>query len=142
MSKRKQSVAALAAPVFERRTPWPPEPLRINGACSFYYEGGHGERYWSGGWHYGIIREVPTKGQHKNWMRIELPVDHYAVETDPKGNRIRRAIPREKVWVHSYNVNEVWDFVYHGPRLVKIVAARVEAKAKDIKSAKRKARVK
>ena len=100
--------------------------------CSFYYEGGHGERYWAGGWHCGIIREIPIKGQHKNWMRIEIMVDHYSAEEDPKTHeRIRRMVGHDKPWVFGANVNELGDTIYHGPKLNEVVAERKEEKAKD-----------
>lgn len=110
--------------------PWQPLP----GAwCSFYYEGGHGEKYWSGGWHHGVIREVPIKGRHKGWMRIELLTDHYTAEEDPKtGLRTRRTIPHERPWVFGANVNELGDTTYHGLKLLEIVAERAEKKAEAI----------
>ncbi len=107
--------------------PWRPA---VGSWCSFYYEGGHGERYWSGGWHCGIIREIPIKGQHKNWMRIEIMVDHYAVE-ETKGVRVRRIVPHEKPWVFGANVNELGDTTYHGPRLKEVVQARADEKAEQ-----------
>lgn len=119
--------------VTDWRAKYKTEPFPSPGVwCSFYYEGGHGERYWSGGWHCGVIREIPIKGQHKNWMRIELMVDHYAVEEDVKtGERVRRLIPHEKPWVFGANVNPLGDNVYHGPRLHEVVAERQEAKEQE-----------
>lgn len=116
--------------------PWAPS---VGRCCTFYYEGGHGERYWSGGWRVGIICEVPTKGRHKNWMRVEIPIDHYAID-EVRGKRIRRLLPHEKPWVFGANVNELGDFTYHGPKLDEIVAERVAEKAADVEaSAKLKA---
>lgn len=122
-----EKVAQRAAPLVAG--PWRPT---VGHWCSFYYEGGHGERYWSGGWHCGVIREIPVKGQHKNWVRIELMVDHYAVEEDPRTHeRIRRIIPHEKAWVFGANVNKLGDTTYHGPRLHEVVQERQEAKQQD-----------
>ena len=114
----------------------PPEAwsLRPGVWCSFYCEGGHGERYWSGGWHCGIVREVPIKGCHKNWVRIELMVDHYAVE-ETNGERVRRIMPHEKPWVFGANVNELGDTTYHGPRLEEIVAERAAEKEQQVADA-------
>jgi hypothetical protein len=117
-----------------RKKSAPPWSLSVGLPCTFYYEGGHGERYWSGGWRYGFIREIPIKGQHKNWVRIELPMDHYAID-EVKGRRVRRLLPHERPWVFSGNVNEPGDFLYHGPKLDEIVAARRAEKAKDIAKA-------
>jgi len=108
--------------------PW---KAAVGQPCTFYYEGGHGERYWSGGWRYGFIREIPVKGQHKNWMRIEIPIDHYAMD-EVKGVRVSRLLPHERPWVFSGNINGPGDFLYHGLKLVEIVAERTEEKVKDL----------
>lgn len=131
MRKRLSPVAASPKKGVHPVKVKPLEPWRpIPGAwCSFYYEGGFGERYWSGGWHHGVIREVPIKGRHKNWMRVELMTDHYAAEEDPKtGQRIRRSAAHEKPWVFSANINELGDTTYHGLKLVEAVAERREEK--------------
>jgi hypothetical protein len=109
------------------------EPWRatVGRDCTFYYEGGHGDRYWSGGWHYGFIREVPIKGQHKGWMRIELPTD--LIGKDDQGKYYVK--PHEKAWVSQWNVNEPGDFQYHGPKLEEIVQARTNEKASQVREA-------
>ena len=63
-------------------------------------------------------------------MRIEIMVDHYAVE-EVNGERVRRLTPHERPWVFGANVNELGDTTYHGPRLAEVVAERTEQKAKD-----------
>lgn len=134
-ARTKQPSKPVAAPL-KKKAPTvkvkAPEPwsLRPGVWCSFYYEGGHGERYWSGGWHCGIVREIPIKGTHKNWVRVELMSDHYAVE-EVNGIRVRRIIPHEKPWVFGANINELGDTTYHGPRLHEVVAERQEAKELD-----------
>ena len=139
---RKRASKPVAAPPKKAAQPAPtkpPEPWRpvVGRACTFYYEGGAGERYWSGGWRYGIIREVPIKGTHKNWTRVEIPLDRYTVEERPNGLRVRVLMLREKPWVFGANVNDVGDFIYHGPKLDEIVQARVEEKAADLLAAAR-----
>ena len=72
-------------------------------------------------------------------MRIEIMVDHYAIEEDPKtGERVRRIMPHERPWVFGGNVNELGDTIYHGPKLAEVVADRQEAKARDAIKAERK----
>lgn len=143
LKARTKAAKPVAAPVKKapKAKEKPPEPwsLRPGVWCSFYYEGGHGERYWSGGWHCGIVRDIPIKGQHKNWVRVELMSDHYAVE-EVNGERVRRIIPHEKPWVFSANINELGDTTYHGPKLDEMVAERAEAKAADVAKAAKKAR--
>ena len=119
---------------------------------TFYLEGGHGERYWSGGWHHGIIKALPIKGVHKHWAQIELTAPAWGWSdgkgynrngTPLVGNRPRGYYMRdnERVWVSVFNLNEPGDTSYHGPRLDEVVQERKEEKAKDMASAKRAARV-
>jgi hypothetical protein len=134
---RKRRLSPVAGNVVSTVNPKPPEAWRpLPGAwCSFYYEGGHGEKYWSGGWHHGVIREIPIKGRHKNWIRVELMTDHYAAEDDPKtGLRVRRMAAHEKPWVFGANVNELGDTAYHGLTLLEAVAERKEEKKCEILS--------
>lgn len=114
------------------REPWRP---RVGSPCTFYYEGGRGDNYWSGGWHYGIIREIPTKGQHLNWVRIELPADLYGWDPVKRRWYIR---DKPRAWVYGANVNEAGDCIYHGPRLTDIVAERKQEKAQDQAKAERR----
>ena len=144
LKARSKPAKASVEKVVRPATKKPKEPWRaaVGQWVTFYYEGGHGDRYWSGGWHVGVIREIPIKGTHKNWMRLELPSDHYAVDVNPRNqHRTRRLLPHEKVWAFGANVNELGDFVYHGPKLHEVVAERQEAKAEDVaKAAKRQPR--
>jgi hypothetical protein len=137
LKPRSPAKAALKTvrPSVKKRTaaPW---SRSVGQPCSFYYEGGHGDRYWSGGWHYGIIREIPIKGKYKNWIRVELPTDLYG--KDDKGQYYIRQ--HEKAWVFSANINEPGDVTYHGPKLDELVAQRKDEKAKDIAAAKRRKR--
>lgn len=116
------------------RRPWAKE---VGQATTFYLEGGHGERYWSGGWHYGIIRALPIKGSKKGWAQIEIPVPRWAWD-----NTKRKYVPKalERAWVSAWNVNEPGDFSYHGPKLKDEVRGRAEDKAEQQAKADKKIR--
>lgn len=102
--------------------------MRIGEACSFYHEGGRGERRWIVGWRYGIVRAVPTKGQHKHYVHVEIPVPLWTFDQEKK-TWTRR--PNARAWVHGSNVNEPGDNIFHGERLAVEVRARKETKKKQ-----------
>lgn len=109
--------------------------MQVGDNCSFYHEGGHGDRHWIVGWRFGIIRAVPTKGAKKNWMHIEIPVRMFTVENDRWKQR-----PPQRFWVHSSVVNAVGDFKYHGLKLAEAVKERKETKIKQQKKADKRKR--
>ena len=103
------------------RAKYKTEPFPSVGVwCTFYYEGGHGDGYWCGGWRPGKILAIPIKGQHKGWMQVELVA---AYKANPS-----------RAWVHSNNVNRLGDIHYHGPKAAEIVAAMEATKAANVKS--------
>jgi hypothetical protein len=107
----------------------------VNG-CTFYHEGGVGERRWVVGWRYGIIRSAPAKGAKKGWTHIEIPVPCFTFDLTTKRWNRR---PNARVWVHSKNVNAVGDYRYHGNEgLAEEVADRAAVKEKQTKAAKKK----
>jgi hypothetical protein len=120
--------------------PSPPWAKEVGQPTTFYHEGGHGQNYWARGWRYGIIREVPIKGQHKGWVRVEVPVKLYGWNDDKTKGKVGWCLRAfEKAWVREGNVNEPGDYVYHGPRLKEIVKERQEEKAEQqTKADKRK----
>lgn len=71
------------------------------------------------GWRWGIIREVPTTGGHAGDVRVDIPV-------------------LGLVWVPAFDVNEVGDTCYHGPKLEQMVRERAEAKREEQEAAERK----
>jgi hypothetical protein len=92
---------------------------------------------------------MPTRGEKKNYARVEVPVDlpgwddGKATETRPKRKPGWIIKPRLRTWVHRANINEVGDYMYHGLKLEEIVKARAEEKAADLaKTAKRVKRLK
>jgi hypothetical protein len=111
--------------------------MKIGEACSFYHEGGRGERRWVIGWRYGVVRAIPIKGQHKHWVQVEIPVRLYSWDELKKRWQLR---PFVRAWIHSGSVNPVGDTVYHGTRLVEEVKERKEQKATDQAKANRKVR--
>lgn len=100
--------------------------LKPGDGCSFYHEGGSGLRRWVIGWRYGVIRAIPTKGQHKNWVQIEVSAGYKK--------------PLARVWIHSSCVNAPGDCIYHGLTLREEVRERKDAKAKQQAKADRKKR--
>ena len=132
MTRRKAVQKPVEAP------PRPPWTKTVGQPCTFYHESGHGQNYWARGWRYGIIREDPIKGQHKGWMRVEIPVTLYGM--DDKGKYYAR--PNERAWVNANNINEPGDYFYHGPKLHEEVAERAEAKAEQLAAKVRKPRTK
>ena len=114
-------------------------------------EGGHGQGYWSGGWHYGIIRAIPIKGQKKGFAQVEIlaPVWGWSdgrgknrngtplSERRPRGYYRK---PCERVWVNVHNLNEPGDVLYHGPRLKEEVKERKEEKTAQQNKADKKHR--
>lgn len=112
--------------------------LKVGDKCSFYHEGGAGDRRWVVGWRFGIIRALPAKGAKKNWAQIELPIKAFTWD-DAAKKWLPRAVPR--VWVHSNNVNPVGDHSNHAPRLVEVVKERkAEKKKQQAKADKRRKR--
>jgi hypothetical protein len=111
--------------------------MKVGQRCSFYHEGGRGDRRWVIGWRFGIIRAIPIKGKHKRWVQMEIPVPQYHYD-DVKLKWIRK--PFARAWVHSSVVNEVGDTIYHGLKLVEEVHERKEAKKKDQAKADKKIR--
>ena len=104
--------------------------MRIGEGCTFYHEGGRGERRWVVGWRYGTIRALPTKGKLRGWAHIELPVRIYAE------GKLR---PLARVWVPLGSVNRPGDYLYHGNEgLAEAVEERKEVKAKQQKKADKK----
>lgn len=101
--------------------------MKAGQPCQFYHEGGHGERYWTRGWRYGIVHAIPIKGQHKNWAQITVTKGYKAGD--------------ERVWVHRTLINEVGDTTYHGATLVEEVRAlkveKAEARLKEAKALRR-----
>jgi hypothetical protein len=111
---------------------------KVGEPCSFYHETGRGDSRVVHGWRYGILREVPIKGQHKGWARIEVPVHQWGRD-EITGKYVSK--PNIKVWVHISNVNAPGDTVYHGPTLKEVVAERKEEKAaQQAKADKQKAK--
>ena len=98
--------------------------MRVGQHCSFYHEGGVGERHWVRGWRYGVIRQMPVKGKHKHHTQVEVTRGYKA--------------GTERTWVPRGNVNEPWDTKYHGLRLDEMVAERKTKKATDQAAADKK----
>lgn len=109
--------------------------MKVGQGCSFYHEGGHGERKWIIGWRYGVIRAIPTKGSKKNWVQIELRIRRCSWDTVTETWTPR---PFERVWVHSSVVNEPGDFTFHGKSDVEVFKERQEEKAKQQAKADKK----
>ena len=127
--------------------PRPPWEKAVGRHTSFYLEGGYGQNYWSGGWHYGVIRQLPIKGQRKGFAQVELLTPLWGW-TDGRRNRngtllaVKRARgyyrrDNERVWVNAHNLNEPGDFIYRGPRLKEVVAERKEEKQQQQAKAKK-----
>jgi hypothetical protein len=111
---------------------WTP---KVGAASSFYHEGGTGDKYWAGGWRYGIIKYIPTKGQRLGWAELEIPVDLYG--KDDRGRYVLK--PRLKAWCHLQAVNAPGDFLYHGRSIKEEVQERREEKQiQQAKADKRK----
>lgn len=36
-------------------------------------------QYYDGGWRYGHVRELPVRGLHRGWARVEHPLTHRKV---------------------------------------------------------------
>ena len=85
------------------------DKLSIGSVCSYYWQG----------WRVGTIIAIPIKGQHKGDVRIEQP---------PLLCNMPDRLP-VRVWVPEYDVNELGDTFYHGPKLEQMVREREEAKA-------------
>ena len=96
--------------------------------CSFYHSGGVCDNRWSRGWRYGIVREIPSKGRHFGFIRIEIPVDLWAY--DPVKNTWTSR-PRERAWISAVDVNAPGDTTYHGPSEDEILQQRKEKKAAE-----------
>jgi hypothetical protein len=118
------------------KLPEPPWSLKVGAPCSFYHEGGKGDKHWVVGWRYGIIKHIPSRGQRFGWGEIEVPVDLYA--KDEKGHYQLR--PRIKAWCHLSAVNAPGDCLYHGQPLKELVRERKEEKAIQQKKADKKKR--
>ena len=102
--------------------------LEVGKPCSFYHEGGHGDRRWVVGWRYGIICAVPQKGLRLGMVRIELPVALWS-RNDVTGEYTRQ--PNERIWVEAQNVNEVGDTIFHGKSAVEQYEEKLEQKKKE-----------
>lgn len=116
--------------------------MKVGKGCSFYHEGGHGDRRWVVGWRYGVIRAIPIKGRYKKWVQIEIQVRRYGWDALKDGVIKKGWTPRpfERVWVHSSVVNEPGDFSFHGLTDVEVSKERKEEKSRQQKKAdKRKA---
>jgi hypothetical protein len=111
--------------------------LKIGKGCSFYHEGGHGERRWVIGWRYGVIRSIPTKGTKKNWVQIELQIRRSSWDVLEETWTPR---PLERVWVHSSVINEPGDFTFHGKSDVEVFKERQAEKAFQQQKADKKTR--
>lgn len=98
--------------------------MKPGDGCSFYHEGGAGQRRWVIGWRYGVVRSIPIKGQHKGWAHVEVTAGY---KRDPV-----------RVWIPSDCVNEAGDTTYHGRKLIEVVRERKEQKIADQKKADRK----
>jgi hypothetical protein len=96
--------------------------------CSFYHEGGHGQKRWVVGWRYGVIHHIPSRGERRNWVQIELRVRRFRWDDERHG---WKRLPFERVWVHNSVVNPPGDTKYHGQRLVEEVKERREEKRKQ-----------
>src|SRR4051812_46611274 len=103
--------------------------MKVGDGCSFYHEGGHGERRWVIGWRYGVIVQIPKKGKRKGFVEVEIPVQRWREVKDAAARRSAFKPWKEKVWLHDYDVNEPGDTVYHGRKLREVVAERKEVKA-------------
>lgn len=115
--------------------------LKVGSGCSFYHEGGKGEKRWVIGWRFGRIIEIGgDKGKYKGQVRVEIPVKLW--ERDAVTNRYK-SLPNEKVWVREEDVNEVGDFTYHGTRTVEMIKEEVkERKEEKIKQQEKVERMK
>lgn len=102
--------------------------MSVGQKCSFYHEGGHGERRWVVGWRCGVIRSIPSKGSKKNWVQIELSVHRYAWDAVNERWTLK---PLERVWVHSSVVNAPGDFRFHGQSAVEVFKERQAEKAQQ-----------
>lgn len=109
--------------------------MRVGHGCTFYHEGGQGERRWVVGWRYGIVRAIPARGARKNFVHIEIPVRLYAWEED---RGAYRAKTNGLAWVHRDLVNPMGDYTFHteerdarNAELVAEVALRAETKMKE-----------
>lgn len=104
--------------------------------CSFYHEGGHGERRW-GYWRHGTVRAIPSKGHKLGLVQIELPVKFWL--RDPvTGSYAPR--PSEKVWADAAVVNAPGDTLYHGAKTWEIAEQRRLKKEAEQDKADKKAR--
>ena len=79
------------------------------------------------GLRYGVICEVPSKGTHQGHVRVEIAADLRGMDGKLK--------PRVKVWAPDYDVNEVGDTVYHGPKLEQAAKERKAAKLAEQEAA-------
>lgn len=101
---------------------------KIGEGCTFYHEGGVGERRWVAGWRYGIVREKPKS--RKNFIRVEIPVRRYTWNDEAKAWEPR---VNDRAWVFHQNVNTAGDYTFHGNEtIVEDVRERAETKAKQI----------
>lgn len=105
--------------------PWARE---VGQATTFYLEGGHGDAYWSGGWHYGKIHAIPTRGQKFGWVQVKLQTPLYFWD-DQKARWVPK--PFARVWVRANNLNEPGDFIYHGPTAKETFRDRQDEKQKQ-----------
>jgi hypothetical protein len=133
-----------ASPV---QTPW---ELKVGAPCSFYHEGGSGDKHWVNGWRYGIVLHIVERGSKKNWVQLEIPVDLWGWNNGEEkridGKIIKKKSkpgwvpkPRLKAWCHMSSVNAPGDCLYHGAKLTEIVHERKSAKAEQqAKADKRK----
>jgi hypothetical protein len=82
-----------------------------------------GQRYHChiDGWRIVTLISLHTSGPHKGEARVELLRSPWAKPD---------AVP-PRVWVMPYDLNEVGDTTYHGPKLMQLVQEREDAKAQE-----------
>ena len=103
--------------------------------CSFYHEGGMGDRHWVIGWRYGIVIHIPARGKREGWVRVEVPVDLWHWDF---GRKMWVSQPHLIAWVPRANVNAVGDTTYHGPTTLALTAERRAAKREEQERADKK----
>jgi hypothetical protein len=111
------------------------EKLAVGCGCTFWHEGGRGQQRWVIGWRFGYIKEIPSKGAHFGFIRVEIPVNLWT-----RDNTTGKYAPaaRERVWVPVIDVNEPGDTKYHGERTVEMFKERKQAKAAEQAKADKK----
>jgi hypothetical protein len=110
--------------------------MRVGQGCTFYHEGGRGDKRWVVGWRFGVVRAIPAKGQHKNWVQIEIPVRAF---TWDDAGKVWKRKPNARAWVHSKAVNAVGDYVFHGNEnlVAEVEERQAKKEADEVKAAKK-----